>query len=272
LNGTRRNAKARSIPEENGRYLGARTWREGAEASHAVYDRQCPRKSEALPLGSDRGHNNQIQNLEQPMPREKVEGQLLIPKSRMRWFMAFVLVLILPLSVPKLAFAQQKLREAHEIGKIYGRIHTNAAILAGIVTNCESIPGPQGEFFSGYKGKLADIYPTVGGLIKGIQSRLMVKRLGKVVSAQIEQMNHQYMTAGNVMVNQWFSSADSSDRPRACKNFEDSIRQGDWDIFPLADQYFDALKHYDADIYKRNRWVQELIERKRALHKGIEGK
>lgn len=201
------------------------------------------------------------------MLREKVEGQLLIPKIRMRWFIAFFLVLILPLTVPKPAFAQQKLQEAHEIGKIYGRIHANAAILAGIVTNCENLPGSQGEFFSEYKGELADVYPTVGGLIKGIQSLLMEKRLGKDVSELIEQMNHQYVTAGNVMVNQWFSSADSSNRPRACKNFEDSIRQGDWDIFPLTDQYFDAHKNYDADIYKRNRWVQELIERKRALHK-----
>lgn len=201
------------------------------------------------------------------MLREKVEGQLLIPRSHMRCFIALVLILILLLTVPKPAFAQQKLQEAHEIGKIYGRIHANAAILAGVVTNCENLPGAQGEFFSEYKEKLADVYPTVGGLIKGIQSLLMEKRLGKDVGEQIEQMNHQYVTAGNVMVNQWFSYADSSDRPRVCKNFEDSIRQGVWDIFPLADQYFDALKHYDADIYKRNRWVQELIEKKRALHK-----
>ena len=206
------------------------------------------------------------------MFRGKGEGQLLIPKSRMRRFIGFVLVFILSLTVSEPAFAQQKLQEAHEIGKVYGRIHVNTAILAGIVTNCENLPGSQGVFFRDYKKKLVDVYPTVGGLIKGVQSLLMEKRLGKDVGEQIEQMNLQFMTVGNVTVNQWFSSADSSDRPRVCKNFEDSIRRGDWDIFPLADQYFEALKHYDADIHKENRWVQELIEKKRALYKGHEGK
>jgi|CXWL01.1.fsa_nt_gi hypothetical protein len=258
------------ITGENGRYLETRPWREGrGGTNHAVYDRPCSRKSEVLPLGSDREHyNNQIQNLERQMLREKVEGQLLIPKIRIRWFIAIVLVLILPLTALKPAFAQQKLQEAHEIGKIYGRIHINAAILAGIVTNCENLPGSQGEFFKDYKTKLADIYPTVGGFIKGIQSLLMEKRLSKDVGEQIEQMNLQFMTIGNEMVNQEFSSTNSPDRSRVCKNFEDSIRRGEWDIFPLADQYFHVLKHYDTDIYKRNRWVQELIERKRALHKG----
>ena len=206
------------------------------------------------------------------MIREKDKERLLTSKSHMRWFIGFVLVFVLPLTILEPAVAQQKFQEAHEIGKVYGRIHVNAAILAGIVTNCENLSGSQGEFFRDYKKKLADVYPTVGGLIKGVHSLLMEKRLGKDAAAQIEQLNLQLITSGNAIVNEWFNSTDSSDRPRVCKNFENSIRRGDWDVFTLADQYFETLKRYDAEIYEENRGAQELIEEKRALYKAHEEK
>jgi len=198
---------------------------------------------------------------------EKDKRRLLTAKNHMSCFMGFVLVFVLPLTILERAVGQQKLQEAREISEVYGRIHTNGAILAGIVTNCENLSGSQGEFFRDYKKKLGDVYPTVGGLIKGVHSLLMVKRLGKDAAAQIEQLNLQLITSGNAIVNQWFSSNDSSDRPRVCKNFENSIRRGDWDFFKLADQYFEILKRYDVEIYIENRDVQELIEEKQTLYK-----
>jgi hypothetical protein len=198
---------------------------------------------------------------------EKDKRRLLTLRSHMTWFMGLVLVFVLLLTILERAVAQEKLQQAREIGEVYGRIYANGVILAGIVTNCENLSGSQGEFFRDYKKKLGDVYPIVGGLIKGVHSLLMEKRLGKDAAAQIEQVNLQLTTSGNAIVNQWFSSTDSSDRPRVCKNFENSIRRGDWDFFKLADQYFEILKRYDVGIYVENRDVQKLIEEKRALYK-----
>lgn len=199
------------------------------------------------------------------MVREKNKKQLLI-------FISVVFAFGLFLVMLEPAVAQQELQEAHEIGEVYARIHYNMAILSGVITNCENLSDPQGEFFRDYKKRLYDVDSLVGGLIKGVQSLLTKKRFGKDTAAQMEQLLLQLMTFVNIVINQWFNSTDLANRPNACKNFENSIRRGDWDIFPFVDQYFEILKKYDAGIYAESRLARELIEKKRTLYKSHEEK
>lgn len=164
---------------------------------------------------------------------------------------------------PPTAPAEEKariFRGAQATGAVFGRVHANMGVLAAVVTFCENASTKLAPFFKQLKPTMLNEYSVASGILIGVHRELMEKRIGKALATNINELAKQGRKAAYFMIKQQFEELPPTELEGVCQNFRTQIEAGEWDVFPLADQYFLSLKPYVPDFYESNKDAWQIIK------------
>lgn len=154
-------------------------------------------------------------------------------------------------------FAQGNKESFEKMGYSIGRMGSIVSIVSAIVPACQS--SNMRGFYLNYGNEFLEKLPPVMGSIKEINTVLITKRQGEKTAIALNKVLDAGISNQYEEMKQRFKATPSGDLDQVCKNFYQLIKDGEFNFYVLAEDYFNELKKVDATLYESSKNILSIL-------------
>ncbi|QWE15363.1 hypothetical protein [Polynucleobacter sp. AP-Sving-400A-A2] len=155
------------------------------------------------------------------------------------------------------AFAQGNKESFEKMGYSIGRMGSVISIVSSIVPACQS--SNMRGFYLNYGNEFLEKLPPIMGSIKEINTALITKRQGEKSAITFNKVLDTEISNQYEEMKQKFKATPRGDLDQVCKNFYQLIKDGDFNFYMLAEDYFNELNKVDAPLYESNKNILRTL-------------
>ncbi len=147
--------------------------------------------------------------------------------------------------------AQGNKESFEKMGYSIGRIGSIVSIVSAIVPACQN--SNMRDFYLNYGNEFMEKLPPIMGNIREVNTSLIIKRQGEKSAIAFNKVLDTEISSQYEEMKQKFKVTPRGDFDQVCKNFYQLIKDGEFNFYIFAENYFNELKKVDAPLYESNK-------------------
>ena len=131
------------------------------------------------------------------------------------------------------------------------------SVVSSVVPACQS--SNVRDFYLNYGNEFLGKLPPIMGSIKEINTVLVTKRLGEKSAIAFNKVFDSETSNQYEEMKQKLKVTPRGDLDQVCTNFYQLIKDGEFNFYALAEDYFHELKKVDAPLYESNMKILRIL-------------